>query len=227
MLPLAASACQHAGVSLAKRVSKVSRTGLVVVALVVLVNVGLAVVLATVLEPRQQRVEDGSRAVSLAHRGMLDQETGLRAFLITGDRTLLEPYDAGTAAVRDQMAAARSALDQPALLAAIDRTQAAVDAWRQGWAGEALSRGAAISREPAGPETTGFVLRGKDLFDAYRDEQMSLRELVDEQIAADDAAQRTMLRVVFALEAAMLALALLLVQRQRRGLRDLVVTPVS
>ena len=42
--------------SLAKRVSRVSRTGLVVVAIVVLVNVGLAVVLAAVLEPRQQRL---------------------------------------------------------------------------------------------------------------------------------------------------------------------------
>ncbi len=213
--------------SLAKRVSRVSRTGLVVVAIVVLVNVGLAVVLATVLEPRQQRLQDGSRAVSLAHRGMLDQETALRAYLVTGESVFLEPYRDGTTAVRTQLPRARGLLEQPGIQVALDRTQESIDAWRLRWAGTALSLGATISNRPAASETTSFVLRGKRLFDDYREQQSALRDAVDAQITADERTQSRLMRVVFALEAAMLAIALLLVQRQRRGLQDLVVRPVA
>ena len=213
--------------SLAKRVSRVSRTGLVVVAIVVLVNVGLAVVLATVLEPRQQRLQDGSRAVSLAHRGMLDQETALRAYLVTGESVFLEPYRDGTTAVRTQLPRARGLLAQPEIQVALDRTQESIDAWRLRWAGTALSLGATISNRPAASETTSFVLRGKRLFDDYREQQSALRDAVDAQITADERTQSRLMRVVFALEAAMLAIALLLVQRQRRGLQDLVVRPVA
>ena len=163
--------------SLAKRVSRVSRTGLVVVAIVVLVNVGLAVVLATVLEPRQQRLQDGSRAVSLAHRGMLDQETALRAYLVTGQSVFLEPYRDGTTAVRTQLPRARGLLAQPEIQVALDRTQESIDAWRLRWAGTALSLGATISNRPAASETTSFVLRGKRLFDDYREQQEALREI--------------------------------------------------
>ena len=106
----------------------VSRTGLVVVAIVVLVNLGLAVVLATVLEPRQQRLQDGSRAVSLAHRGMLDQETALRAYLVTGESVFLEPYRDGTTTVRTQLPRARGLLEHPEIQVALDRTQEAIDA---------------------------------------------------------------------------------------------------
>ncbi len=227
MLPLSRSACQHAVVSLAKRVSRVSRTGLVVVAIVVLVNVALAVALATVLEPRQQQLQDGSRAVSLAHRGMLDQETALRAYLVTGEPDFLEPYREGTSATREQLPRARALLEQPQVRQALERTQEAVDRWRQRWAGTALSLGATISNRPAAQETTSFMLRGKQLFDDYREQQQALREAVDAQVVADQRAQSQLIRGVFVLEAAMLALALLLVQRQRRGLRDLVVQPVA
>jgi len=214
-------------VSLAKRVSRVSRTGLVVVAMVVLVNLALAVALATVLEPRQQQLQDGSRAVSLAHRGMLDQETALRAYLVTGEPDFLEPYREGTAATREQLPRARDLLEQPQVREALESTQEAVDLWRQRWAGTALSLGATISNRPAARETTSFMLRGKQLFDDYREQQEALREAVDAQIVADERSQSRLIRGVFALEAAMLALALLLVQRQRRGLRDLVVQPVA
>ncbi|CAM3929954.1 response regulator [Nocardioides marinus] len=227
MLPLSASACQHAVVSLAKRVSRVSRTGLVVVAIVVLVNVALAVALATVLEPRQQQLQDGSRAVSLAHRGMLDQETSLRAFLVTGSYDFLEPYHEGTAATREQLPRARALMEQPEVREALESTQEAVDLWRQRWAGTALSLGATISNRPAANETRTFMLRGKQLFDDYREQQQALREAVDAQISADERTQSRLLRGVLALEAAMLTLALLLVQRQRRGLQDLVVQPVA
>jgi signal transduction histidine kinase/DNA-binding response OmpR family regulator/HPt (histidine-containing phosphotransfer) domain-containing protein len=214
-------------VSLAKRVSRVSRTGLVVVAMVVLVNLALAVALATVLEPRQQQLQDGSRAVSLAHRGMLDQETALRAYLVTGEPDFLEPYREGTAATREQLPRARDLLEQPQVREALESTQEAVDLWRQRWAGTALSLGATISNRPAARETTSFMLRGNQLFDDYREQQEALREAVDAQIVADERSQSRLIRGVFALEAAMLALALLLVQRQRRGLRDLVVQPVA
>lgn len=213
--------------SLAKRVSRVSRTGLVVVAMVVLVNLALAVALATVLEPRQQQLQDGSRAVSLAHRGMLDQETALRAYLVTGEPDFLEPYREGTAATREQLPRARDLLEQPQVREALESTQEAVDLWRQRWAGTALSLGATISNRPAARETTSFMLRGNQLFDDYREQQEALREAVDAQIVADERSQSRLIRGVFALEAAMLALALLLVQRQRRGLRDLVVQPVA
>src|SRR3954452_23447213 len=40
-------------------------------------------------------LSDGDRAVRDAHQAMVDQETGLRAYLVSGDADFLQPYDAG------------------------------------------------------------------------------------------------------------------------------------
>merc|ERR1711969_432757 len=107
---------------------------------------------------------------------MLDQETALRAYLVTGESVFLEPYRDGTTAVRTQLPRARGLLAQPEIQVALDRTQESIDAWRLRWAGTALSLGATISNRPAASETTSFVLRGKRLFDDYREQQSALRD---------------------------------------------------
>ncbi|MGV3564961.1 MAG: ATP-binding protein [Nocardioides sp.] len=214
--------------SLARRVGHVSRTGLLVVAAVVLFNLGGVAVLALVLDPAHAEVEEGSRAVSLAHRGMLDQETALRAYLITGDESVLGPYERGRSDVPEQVAIARSSFaEDDAISDLVEETAARMAAWQQDWAVDALEQADSISGSAADEGTAAFVEEGRRLFDDYRDAQMTLRTAVDAELERGDELEEQVLLAMIVLEVALLTLALVVVQRQRRRLTALVVEPVE
>lgn len=82
-----------------------ARRGLVVIALALAGIFVLEVVTAAVLlerfAPGQPRYARAAAAASLAHSGMLDEETGLRAFLATRDQTFLDPYTFGQKEIAD------------------------------------------------------------------------------------------------------------------------------
>ena len=52
------------------------------------------------LSPDTVRVGNGASSIRLAHLAMVDQETGLRAYLLTGQDRFLAPYRAGRGRVR-------------------------------------------------------------------------------------------------------------------------------
>src|SRR3954466_10140560 len=76
----------------------------VITRLIGLTLVVTIVVFGTILlvfQPRVHAYFEGGRAAEAVHEGMLDQETGLRGFLLTGDIDYLMPYEHG----HDQVAA--------------------------------------------------------------------------------------------------------------------------
>ncbi|MEU8899901.1 ATP-binding protein [Nocardia sp. NPDC048505] len=95
---------------------------------------------------------------------LLDQETGVRGYAITGDRQFLEPYLAGQ---QDQTVAAdriRVLLaGNSALLAQLDAVQTAAEQWRSGYAA-----GRVADPRPTSSGAPAISTQGKALFDSVR-----------------------------------------------------------
>ncbi|WP_405176940.1 ATP-binding protein [Nocardia sp. NBC_01377] len=93
---------------------------------------------------------------------LINQETGVRGFTITGDQQFLQPYLDGQ---REQARAAdriRSLLaDRPDRLAELDAAEKAANDWRSGYA-------AAVTAGAPAPGTASSSARGKELFDTLR-----------------------------------------------------------
>jgi signal transduction histidine kinase len=147
------------------------------IAVVVLVVVGVLGSVASVIALRQlsdARVQLTDRlsptAITAANlrAAMVDQETGLRGFALTGDDRFLEPYTRG----RRQSAAALRQLAVYARLDDVEGTQdavravaAAVRAWQDDYAEPALEQ---FRRDPSSAAGTTAVGAGKTRFDAFR-----------------------------------------------------------
>ncbi|TMR27311.1 HAMP domain-containing protein [Nonomuraea zeae] len=70
---------------------------------------------------------------------LLDQETGVRGFLLTGDREFLRPYSEGLAAERRSTGGLKGLVgDRPALLKELNAVGAAAAAWRTSYAEPAI-----------------------------------------------------------------------------------------
>ncbi|MFI5955578.1 ATP-binding protein [Cryptosporangium sp. NPDC051539] len=96
---------------------------------------------------------------------LLNQETGVRGYVLTKQQTFLTPYEDGTKAESKNLASIRSALKGNAgLLRDIDEFEAAANAWRTRYA-EPLINATRLGQ----PATTGQDDQGKTLFDAVRD----------------------------------------------------------
>ncbi len=213
---------------LTTQVSRLALATFTALAAVVLLNAVVLSVLVLRLTPQNERLADGARAVRLSHLAMIDQETGLRAFLLTDDPSLLEPYRRGSAAFPERREDAVRALGERSgfddLLAA---ELAAQRAWTQGWALEALQLAPAISTRPTDAETRAFVTRGGVLFDSYRAAEQRLERAADAAVRSGRASQRTVLKASLAVELVILVLAALFVRRESVLLRRLVVVPVQ
>ncbi|GAA1369614.1 sensor histidine kinase [Streptomyces beijiangensis] len=113
---------------------------------------------------------------------LLDQETGVRGYLLSGDLTLLEPYERGkgaerTARQRLEPLIAGSAEDTEALTA----VDAAVKSWREGFAVPAVA-----AKDSEAPAVS--IARGKATFDQVRTRLSTLhsRLLADQTHAQSD-----------------------------------------
>jgi diguanylate cyclase (GGDEF)-like protein len=135
-------------------------------ALIAVALVALLVANERIYAPQVRRAVDATRAVRLIHEAMLDQETALRAFLLTGDERFLGPYRRGRSELADVNAEAQRLLGSSsttsALLADLRVAQAA---WVEGWTGDALAAGRTPGTDPDDDE---LLRDGQELFDAYR-----------------------------------------------------------
>ncbi|MEV0246652.1 ATP-binding protein [Nocardia sp. NPDC050712] len=94
---------------------------------------------------------------------LVDQETGLRGYVIADDRELLVPYIEGKAVEADAAARLRELLaGRETLLADLEAVESAAQTWRTDYAEPVVSSGA------TGPVAAPNVGRGKELFDALR-----------------------------------------------------------
>ncbi|WP_336207090.1 sensor histidine kinase [Nonomuraea sp. LPB2021202275-12-8] len=95
---------------------------------------------------------------------LVDQETGLRGFLLTDNQQFLEPYEAGVTAERLQYERIEELLrDRPELVSGLREIREAAAVWRRDYA-EPL-----ITRKQANEEiTTALAESGKPAFDRVR-----------------------------------------------------------
>lgn len=164
--------------------------------------IGLLVVLGVILvitsalvESTLQRVEQQNRMISqrlqpasVEARGLLasviNQETGQRGYVITGDEGFLEPYRRGQTDTTRRLGGLRTAFtDDRAVAHAIDEVDTSVERWRE------VGAQPEIAARRAGDVKTanGLVLEGtgKRAFGDVRRKVEALQSLIDERV--DDA----------------------------------------
>ena len=214
--------------TLARQVARVTRTAFLVVAVAALINMAMLAYLNFHLENKAVRAADAGRELWLAHQAMLDQEAGLRAFLITGDEETLELYLEGRRTVGEQLDAARVALaGNDDVLALVDAQDERRQAWTSQWADRAVRLGESVPSQDAGVDLQEFVTEGLVLFDDYRAAYDGAEQAVS-ALREDTGAERD--RVVkgsLALQVAVLCAGLLIVSRQLKDLRGAVLEPVQ
>jgi signal transduction histidine kinase/CheY-like chemotaxis protein/HPt (histidine-containing phosphotransfer) domain-containing protein len=208
--------------SLTRRVGSLGRLMILTVAVTSLVGAGVLALLVLALVPQAERYSEGARNVRLAHLAMVDQETALRAFLVTGQREFLEPYESGSAALPQRNARVREHFrDKPAELAAYREVEARQRAWIDLWATPASTG------YPAGYGEAEFLRVGKSLFDQYRAAEADAEARADALREASERRQITLLTVGLALEVLLAVAVGLVVARQFLRLRADVVEPVE
>jgi signal transduction histidine kinase len=164
------------------------------------------------------RIDPASRQALALSNALINEETGVRGYVLTGRQDFLQPYQTG----RQQEAAAVQALrslqagDLASADAAMDAVQQAADRWRAEYAVTALARAEA-----------GDIDRGKTLFDQVRGalsaQQAQLATARDNGRAALSTAADNLVVVGVVVAVALLALILLLALLAHYG----VVRPVS
>ena len=161
-----------------------------------------------------------------AHDGMLNQETGLRAWLATGDPQFLGPYRSGKAhtetAVRKLIKEVHST---PDLADGVLRMLLMRQRW-QTWATEAANRTFTNHEKTHGP-LTRFLLDGKKLFDRYRVAETRSTEAIRDSRSNVISHQTTALVLVLLSYLLLLVATGVLVLRRQRRLQRTVVVPLA
>lgn len=191
------------------------------VAVALVVAVATFMVVLAVFQPQLDRLNDGGAAERRANQGMLDMETGVRGWLLTGDAQFLEPYTTG----QQELAQGNQQVDDsighnstlaPLILDARVASQAWVTSWAQPLASAQPHHG-----DPA------VLERGKALFDAYRSRESALAGAIDAQFSTAHIDRDATLRIGAAVQALIFAVVLALTLRQHRRLRAALVAPVA
>ena len=208
--------------SLAERIRSLARV--MVVSVVVTAVLGTSVLLSLVLllAPQTDRYSQGTRAVRLAHLAMLDQETGLRGFLATGEDRFLEPYERGRADLAKHNAVAQvSFADREDLQEAFTEVERRQQVWITQWA-ERARRGV-----PASASSSQTLLMDKIYFDDYRLAQASAEARADELRVAAARQEIAVLTAGLVLQLLIGVVVAAVVRREYIALRETVVGPVQ
>ena len=164
-------------VPLAAELASAFRPVMIALAAVMLITLVRLSVVAQ-LEARQDRYLEAKAALATSHQAMLDQQTGLRGWQLSGDRRFLAPYSSGSKSLEEADAALFADTAQDPRLAALVLSnsrdqQARIDLW--------VPR--ALDAGPESRASSSLNLEGKRLFDAYRESAATLHSGIDEQLA--------------------------------------------
>ena len=192
----------------------------------VLLLAGLAIVMVLqqadgALSDQTQRTFPARVAASQLLTSLVNQETGLRGFALTGDKRFLEPYRQGL--IDEQTTRAqleRYVLPKDPARLALITVDAAITAWRDQYASLRTADG---SR--GGTDST--IEFGRELFDRVRTTSAALDGTLAQQVrnAQHEADRdRQLVLVVLAIMAASVAAAVVALQR---ALRTAVLRPMS
>ncbi|MDQ1676772.1 MAG: hypothetical protein QOC93_1916 [Actinomycetota bacterium] len=179
-------------------------------------------------EPAVYRTDQATRAVRQAHEGMVNQETGVRGYLLSDAdpdtaASFLELYVEERTATATNLAVALDALRADRELAPLLRTAAEqATRWQDTWA-EPVVHGHLV---PAA-QRVAFQLDGKTLFDSYRRTAGTLIEALKHRKDDLVAARRVVSGIGLGLSALAGLIVLVGVHRQHRRLVRALVDPID
>ncbi|MFJ4840548.1 ATP-binding protein [Streptomyces sp. NPDC088746] len=147
------------------------------------------------------RIQPARSASFQLQNSLLDQETGVRGYALTGDASFLDPYEKGVRAERERLARVRSLMgDGEPYAEDLNRLERASRQWRTLRAEPLIA--AVRGNGPAG-ESSAPILRSKAEFDAlrvlYTTQQSHLDDARDTARAELGDARTTRDRVLIAL----------------------------
>ena len=172
------------------------------------------------LTPELERARLAVRAEGAAYVAMVDEETGLRGYLMTRDPRFLEAYEHGKAGLaranQTLTVYAGSVADLAVLMVA---ARLGEERWSDRWAI------AASNTNPAAVAPS--MLEGKALFDLYRADEAVFADALNERNEALSRREERVIGGRVALDLVLFLGVLVLAVRQHRALRDSIVTPVA
>ena len=157
-------------------------------AVTLLIGLSAAVVLdlRDVVDEQRQVLIPAIQEIARFEQGVREQQRGERGYVITGDRTFLEPYEAARPVVASSRAALRRLLaDEPGLLASVEDAGRAYDRWHEEAAVPTI---AAMDRGEPDQAAATVANVGRSRFESFRDEVGELRVALDEETARSEAA---------------------------------------
>ncbi|MCZ2830891.1 response regulator [Modestobacter sp. VKM Ac-2986] len=202
-----------------------ARVGLAALVAVMTTVVALNLVVAAFLMANWSRAGQVLVALQDGHVAMLNQETGLRGFLITRDPQFLEPYRQGAAdmAVLDAQMIEWSEGDED-LRYWVDQLHVAEQAWVEQWATPVQQVQPGIGD---GESLTALLLQDKALFDRYREVEAGAREVLTARREAAIAQTRLVLATGTAVGIGVAVAVALVVRRVNRRVSDEVLPPIQ
>jgi diguanylate cyclase (GGDEF)-like protein len=172
------------------------------------------------LTPEAERCRMAVRAESAANAAMIDEENGLRGYLMTRDERFLEAYARGKLQLaRANPIITESAGFAPELAVSMLAERLAEEKWSERWANVA-----ADVRADALPPS---MLEGKSLFDAYRRDEAAFAGALNERSEGLSRREQRVIMARVGLDLAVFMLVFLIAVRQHRALRDSIVRPVA
>jgi diguanylate cyclase (GGDEF)-like protein len=172
------------------------------------------------LIPELERSRLAVRAESSAYAAMLDEENGLRAYLLTREVRFIDPYlRAEVDLARANEVLSANVGSGPELSGPMMRTRLAQERWRERWA-----EAAADTRPDA---VAPSMAKGKALFDAYRGEEAVFAAALLERTEVLSRRGQRVVAASVAFELMAFLAVLFLAVRQHRKLREAIVAPVA
>jgi diguanylate cyclase (GGDEF)-like protein/PAS domain S-box-containing protein len=172
-----------------------------------------------VVRPYGDRETSSLNALRAMHAAMLDQETGLRGWLLTGKQLFLQPYTQGVLTEATARAQLSRTADARSLAAPAEE---AADDWSRSWADKALL---AAGPEPAATDV-GFLAQGRAAFDDYRTAEAFAEVQLDHRVSQARDRLELLLATAPGLMVLLTFVTVVSARRARRRMRLAVVDPL-
>ena len=197
--------------------------GLAALTTVALTTLGLAVLAVVVLGGRVDRANETLSALQDSHSAMINQETGLRGYLVTREDRFLQPYYRGVTDLEELDAQLDAlAAEDVQLRESVAGLQAAQSRWIDTWVAPMLASPPAVADVAA---LSDLLSRDKQLFDAYRAVQDDVRGIVEDRRDQAIDQQRVVLLGGAALGLVVAGIVAVAVRRANRRLAEELLPP--
>ena len=161
--------------------------------------------LVNAVDVQVNRLDPAARSTSYVFASLLNEETGVRGFVLTHEKSFLAPYQTGVIQTNNRLSALRRLISPyPDLHPRLHAVEAAADQWRSQYAVPAIAAARA-----GGIANTTLETTGKDDFDQIRNKIAILNKdiLAERQAALNRLHVATTAVVIVAITAAVAVIA--------------------